>query len=98
MTLPNHGWYNKAGTGSRGCACGSWAQHWINFAQAPWPEQCVVASCSSKPTLGGHVANPAVAGERIAPLCAACNSRTDTFSLKGGVSLPSANQTDTCAG
>lgn len=45
---------------------------------------------------GGHVTNPAVAGERIVPMCDSCNSLGGTFTLKGSVSVPSANKSQTC--
>ena len=97
MNLPAIGWFNKQGTGSRACACGTWAQHWVNHSGKAWPTFCSVLGCFNTPILGGHVANAAVAGERIVPLCSECNSRSGSFSLNDGIHLPSANQAETCA-
>jgi len=96
MGIPTTGWSNKGGTADRACACGTWEQHWINFANKPWPVTCSVDGCSRFPTLGGHVINSAVEGERIVPLCDSCNKLGGTFTLKGGVSVPSANKSQTC--
>jgi hypothetical protein len=87
---------NKGGTGDRACACGSWKQHWINFSGKTWPGSCSVESCANKPTLGGHVINPRVTGEKIVPLCDSCNKRSGTFSLKDGTTVVSANKSQTC--
>lgn len=96
MSIPTTGWSNKQGTSDRDCACGSWAQHWVNFAGKPWPSQCSVEGCYQKATVGGHVINTSVTGERIVPLCDSCNKRGGTFALKGGISVPSANKAETC--
>lgn len=96
MSIPTTGWSNKNGTGVRACRCGTWAQHWVRFSGKSWPAACSVQSCSNKPTLGGHVINSSVAGERVVPLCDSCNKLSGTFTLKGGVSVPSANRANTC--
>lgn len=96
MPLPVDGWSNKVGTSERGCRCGSWAQHWVNFAKNSWPRRCSVERCSNPAEVGGHVINPAVTGERIVPLCSSCNGRTDKFTLKDGITLSSANVSETC--
>lgn len=93
---PCSGWKNKAGTGNRSCICGSWKNHWINFSDEPWPEKCSVSGCSNKATLGAHVYNPNVTGEHIVPMCDSCNKRIYSFSLKDGITLISANQSETC--
>jgi len=96
-TITNNGWSNKAGTAERACSCQTWKQHWLNFSGRPWPAQCAVQTCASRPTLGAHVINPAVSGERIIPTCEACNHRSGHFSLKPATVLVSANQAETCA-
>lgn len=96
MTIPATGWTNKSGTSDRSCVCGTWKQHWITFSKKSWPDQCSVSTCSSKPTLGGHVINKDVTGERIVPLCDSCNKLSGTFTLKASVSVPSANKAETC--
>lgn len=96
MNLPAAGWSNKVGTSSRACVCGTWAQHWVKYARAAWPASCSVLGCCDKPTVGGHVINPHVAGERIVPLCGSCNAIAGAFTLKGGILLPSANRAETC--
>lgn len=96
MGITATGWMNKGGTGTRSCECGSWAQHWVNHAGKSWPSECSVAGCSNKATLGAHVINPDVAGERIVPMCSSCNGVDEAFSLKGGISLPSASRVQTC--
>lgn len=96
MGIPTAGWSNKGGTSERSCVCGTWKQHWINLSKKSWPSMCSVEGCSSAPTLGGHVINKSVSGERIVPLCDSCNKITGTFTLKGGVNVPSANRAETC--
>jgi hypothetical protein len=96
MSIPANGWSNKNGTADRSCKCGTWKQHWVNFAKKQWPESCSVQGCSSVPTLGAHIINPSVTGERIVPMCDSCNGLGGTFNLKGSVSVPSANTSQTC--
>lgn len=96
MSISTSGWKNKSGTGARSCRCGTWADHWVKFAKKQWPATCSVEACASRPTLGGHVVNPGVAGERIVPMCDSCNGLTGTFSLKNGTTVPSANTAETC--
>ena len=90
------GWKNKGGTAERECKCGSWKQHWINFSGKKQPNACSVLGCTTIPTLGAHVINPAVSGEKIIPMCASCNKTTGTFSIKSEVTLVSANKSETC--
>lgn len=96
MGLPCDGWKNKVGTGERSCSCGTWSQHWINFSNKKWPKTCSVSGCSNEATLGAHVYNHNVSGERIVPMCNSCNKLKDEFSLKGGVTAVHANQSKTC--
>ena len=97
MSLPGSGWSNKKGTSDRSCNCGSWKQHWINYANKEWPSSCRVSGCNSSATLGAHVYHPDVSGERIAPMCDSCNALSGTFSFIGSTTLPSANKGETCA-
>lgn len=90
------GWSNKGGTGDRGCKCGTWKQHWVNYSNKSWPSTCSVDGCSNSPTLGAHVINGAVAGERIVPMCDSCNKLVGSFKLKDKVTLASANKSETC--
>ena len=94
MTCKN--WRNKIGTSGRNCRCGSWKQHWINFSGQKWPTTCSVDGCYSFPTLGAHIYNNEVSGEKIVPMCDACNKLTGSFNLKGGITLVSANKNETC--
>ena len=98
MNAPTNGWSNKRGTSDRACNCGSWSQHWLNYTnpRQSWPMQCSVNGCSSRATLGGHIINPQVAGEKIVPLCNSCNGLSVPFNLKNGIQLPSANTSETC--
>lgn len=96
MGLPTKGWKNKKGTSDRVCCCGSWKQHWINITQKQWPEECSVKGCTCKPTLGAHVINSSVKGERIVPMCDSCNQIEGEFELKDNTSCPSANVSETC--
>ncbi len=50
----------------------------------------------NKPTIGAHIINANVDGEKIVPMCDACNKKTGYFTLKGGISLVSANRSETC--
>ena len=96
MSISASGWKNKVGTADRGCKCGTWKAHWVKFAKKPWPDNCSVKDCSSTPTLGAHVINSEVVGERIVPMCDSCNKLSGTFTLKGSITVPSANKSDTC--
>lgn len=96
MGLTATGWANKGGTGGRSCGCGSWKQHWLNCTGKSWPDACSISGCNSTPTLGGHIYNSEVMGERIAPICDSCNKLSGTFTLKGSISIPSANKAKTC--
>ena len=82
-TLPGSGWSNATGTGDKSCPCGTWKAHWLKHSGKSWPSTCSVVGCSNAPTLGAHVKNPGVSGNRITPMCDDCNQRTDTFSLSG---------------
>lgn len=95
--LPSTGWKNVVGSSGRpACTCGTWMDHWKKYANQFWPSACAVSECSNTADRGGHVVNPNVAGEKIVPMCASCNGRTDSFALKNTVARPSANRADTC--
>lgn len=96
MSITATGWKNKGGTANRSCACGSWKKHWINNTSKSWPSSCSVKGCSDTATDGAHVINSNVTGERIVPTCSPCNQSTLSFDLKGGVTLVSANKSETC--
>lgn len=96
MTVTADGWKNKVGTKDRNCSCGDWKNHWIKFSSKAWPASCSVWGCNNKATLGAHVINPQVMGEHIVPMCDSCNKLGGSFSLKGGISIPSANRAQTC--
>ena len=68
----------------------------MNYSGQKWPEKCSVQGCSNAAEVGAHVYNNEVAGEQIIPACKACNQRTDSFSLKSGTTLVSANKQKTC--
>ena len=89
-------WKNKNGTGDRTCSCGSWKQHWINYSGRSWPDECSVSRCANKPTLGAHVINSKVPGEKIVPMCDSCNKKTEYFDLKNNTILVNANKSETC--
>jgi len=97
MRLIASGWKNKSGTKDRTCSCETWKDHWINNSSKKWPDKCSVSGCNNDAELGAHVWNDAVTGERIVPMCSACNKKTGSFTLKGRVNLPSANPSKTCA-
>lgn len=96
MGITCNGWKNKNGTANRSCSCGTWRQHWINFSGENWPIFCSVSGCYNAATLGAHVINSAVSGEKIIPMCESCNKLTKEFSLKDKIILVSANVSDTC--
>lgn len=96
MRFISKGWKNKKGTGARNCACGTWKDHWLNFSNQEWPQECSVLECEEEPTLGAHIYSPDVSGEKIVPACDSCNKRTDSFFLKDDVVLVSANKSETC--
>lgn len=96
MSLPCDGWKNKAGTSDRTCTCGSWKQHWINYFDKEWPCVCAVKGCSNEATVGAHIYNSEVEGEKIAPMCASCNKKTGEFTLKGNTFLAPANKAESC--
>ena len=92
----NYGWKNINGTGSLNCRCGSWKDHWVRFSHEPWPSVCSVADCTEKPILGAHVSNPNISGEKIVPMCDRCNKSNESFALKLGITLVSADTDETC--
>ena len=94
--LPSKGWKNKVGTKDRECSCGSWKQHWINCSGKRWPQKCSVYGCDNDATLGAHVYNQSVRGERIMPACDSCNKKKDEFTIKAGTTLMPANKQKTC--
>ena len=96
MKITAIGWSNKGGTGVRNCLCDTWKQHWLNYSGKTWPIGYSISQCSSVPTLGAHIRNPKVTGEKIVPMCDSCNKLTSTFDLKGGVTLVDANTSETC--
>ena len=96
MGISADGWKNKNGTGDRLCKCGSWKQHWINYSKKSWPSTCSVSGCNNAPSLGAHIINSSVSGEKIVPMCDSCNKKTGEFSLKGGIALVNANVSETC--
>jgi hypothetical protein len=95
MNIPANGWSNKRDAGDRPCKCGTWKEHWLNFSGEPWPENCSVHGCPNTPTLGAHIANPSLFGERIVPMCSSCNELGGSFNLKVDVTLPRANTVQT---
>lgn len=96
MSITATGWKNKAGTANRNCSCGTWTQHWMNYANKEWPSSCSVEGCHNAATLGAHIINASVSGEQIVPMCASCNGLGGAFNLKGGITLASANASETC--
>jgi len=96
MGIKAEGWGNKKGTSNRECNCGSWKKHWLNESKKSWPSNCSKKGCTSNPVLGAHIYNADVTGERIVPFCDACNKLSDKFTLNGGVTLVSANKTNSC--
>jgi hypothetical protein len=96
MKIPSTGWSNKKSKIERHCQCGSWKQHWINETEKPWPATCSILGCSNKPTVGAHITHTAIKGEKIVPMCDSCSAAIGTFTLKGGVTVPSGNKTITC--
>jgi len=96
MGITAENWKNKVGTSSRNCNCGSWKQHWINNASQQWPNSCSIKGCNNSATLGAHIINTNVTGERIVPACDSCNQLENEFNLKGGITVVSANKAKTC--
>ena len=93
MVLSCNNWQNKKGTAERNCLGGAWKNHWLYITSKPWPSTCSVRGCTASPTLGAHVFHANVEGERIVPMCDACNKKSVEFSLKDGISIPPANRT-----
>lgn len=89
-------WKNKKGTSGRSCNCGSWKQHWINNSGKSWPSKCSIDGCNNSATLGAHIINSSVSGEKIVPACDSCNKLEGEFDLKGGVTVVSANKSESC--
>lgn len=97
MSITAKNWKNKKGTSNRSCKCGSWKHHWINISGKSWPSKCSVKECNNSTTLGAHVINSDVSGERIVPACESCNKLEGEFDLKVGITLVFANKLKTCA-
>ena len=96
MSITANNWSNKNGTANRACKCGTWKEHWIYFANKTWPVTCSVKGCTNTPTLGAHVINPSVSGEKIIPMCSSCNGLSGAFDLIGDLTLSNANVSETC--
>lgn len=96
MSITAKNWKNKKGTSGRSCNCGSWKQHWINNSGKSWPSTCSIDGCNNSATLGAHVINSNVSGEKIVPACDSCNKLDGEFDLKGGVTVVSANKSESC--
>jgi hypothetical protein len=96
MTITADGWANKGGTSTRSCKCGTWKKHWINDSGKSWPNDCSKKGCTATPVLGAHIYNNDVSGEKIVPFCDSCNKLDGKFSLNGGVTLVSANKSNSC--
>ncbi len=82
-TVTSEGWSNATNTSNESCICDSWKDHWIKHSKKSWPTECSVKDCTETPTLGAHVKNPAITGNRIVPMCDGCNQLTGTFSMPG---------------
>ena len=99
MSVSCDGWSNVPHTGDRTCRCGSWQQHWINFADKGkvWPKKCCVYGCGNDADRGLHI-HQGNGPEYIIPGCRSCNGRSsdDKFSIKPGTHLVSANKSKTC--
>ena len=50
----------------------------------------------NKPTLGAHVYNSEVSGEKIIPACNSCNQWEKPFNIKIDTQFVSANKNETC--
>lgn len=96
MGITPYNWKNKNGTSSRTCNCGTWKQHWVNNSGKPWPDSCSILGCNNSASLGAHVINKDVTGERIVPFCDSCNQLANEFDLKGGIMLVPANKANSC--
>lgn len=96
MSITRIGWKNKKGTGLRSCNCGSWKNHWINYSGELWPLTCSIEGCYNIATLGAHIINQKVSGEKIVPACDSCNKLEGKFNLKDSVTLVPASKQKTC--
>jgi hypothetical protein len=96
MSIIAENWKNKNATGGRNCNCGSWNQHWINNSGISWPSKCSLEGCNNSATLGAHIINSSVSGEKIVPACDSCNKLESEFDLKVGITVVSANKSATC--
>lgn len=78
------GWKNKVGTADRACKCGSWKNHWIKFSGKEWPAKCSVVGCNNSATVGAHVYNKNVSGEKLFQhVIAATKERVSSHSSTG---------------
>ena len=94
-----NGWKNKRGTCEKDyCSCGCCKDHWLNFSNQEWPDQCSVVGCNNRATDGAHMYNSNESmREWIVPTCHKCNTTYDTeLPLKNGITLVSANKSITC--
>ena len=96
MGVTVSGWSNVSGTADKTCPCGTWKKHWLKHSGESWPKSCSVKGCTEAPTLGAHISNPNVTGNRIVPMCSSCNGLDGTFDLKGNVTLVQAKELKGC--
>ena len=96
MNMLTNGWKNKNDSADKSCRCGTWKNHWLNYANKSWPSFCAVYGCVHSPTLGALIYNAVITGEYIVPMCHSCNGLNVTFNLNEGVTPIGANKSEVC--
>lgn len=89
---------NINGTSANACKCGSWLDHWKNYSGQTLSAYCSEKICRKNPEVGAHVQKESYSdsGWYIVPLCQDHNRATATLELVDGVTLVSANVSNTC--
>lgn len=87
---------NLVGTSDNKCKCGSWLNHWENYAKKP-SLFCSVNGCNEMAEVGAHVQTVGFSDQNwyIVPFCHKHNKTSETFDV-GNTTLVFANVSVTC--
>lgn len=90
---------NINGTSDYTCKCGSWLEHWKNFAGGSVPNLCPETNCIELAEVGAHVQKDSSSDSNwyIIPLCKKHNSKKgESLEVIDTLQLVSANVSETC--
>jgi hypothetical protein len=88
---------NVEGTSDNTCKCGSWLKHWQKYGGAGTPS-CSIVNCGGTHIVGVHVQQDSATDKSwyVVPLCTGHDGKATSLTIKDGVTLASANVSQTC--